>query len=126
MSKGGWPASGLTLGRLEDFPDRSATPVKCQAGEREVALLVIRRGGELRAYLDLCPHVFLPLTQRGRRVLSADGERLRCTKHGAEFAVADGRALGGPGDGCGLTPVALEVGADGTVRLDDGPGPSSR
>ena len=68
---------------------------------------------ELSAYRDECPHMFLPLTQRGRRVLSADGERLRCTNHGAEFAVADGRALSGPVAGCGLTPVAIEVGADG-------------
>ena len=90
-----------------------------------MALLVVRRGTELRAYLDLCPHVFLPLTQRGRRVLSADCERLRCTNHGAEFAVEDGRALAGPVAGCGLTPVTLEVGADGIVVVNDGPGPTS-
>jgi nitrite reductase/ring-hydroxylating ferredoxin subunit len=113
------------IGRLEAFPERSATPVKYRAGGREVAVLVVRRGAELRAYLDLCPHQFLPLTQRGRRVLSADGERLRCTNHGAEFAVGDGRALGGPTAGCGLTPVTLEVEADGTVLVNDGPGPTS-
>jgi nitrite reductase/ring-hydroxylating ferredoxin subunit len=113
------------LGRLEDFPDRSATPARYRKEEREVALLVVRCGDELRAYLDSCPHQFLPLTQRGRRVLSADGERLRCTNHGAEFAVADGRALSGPTGGCGLTPVALETGGDGTVLVNEGPGASS-
>jgi nitrite reductase/ring-hydroxylating ferredoxin subunit len=116
---------GQPLGRLEDFPDQAATPISYRTGEREVALLVIRHGAELRAYLDVCPHVFLPLTQRGRRVLSADGERLRCTNHGAEFAVNDGRALGGPVDGCGLTPVAAEVGADHIVLVNEGPGPTS-
>ncbi len=125
MSEEGQTASGPALGRLEDFPDPSATPVRYCAGNREVALLVVRRGTELCAYLDLCPHMFLPLTQRGRRVLSADRERLRCTNHGAEFAVADGRALGGPGTGCGLTPVGLEVGPDGTVLVNDRPGPTS-
>ena len=117
MSEG--PASGPALGRLEDFPDGAATPARYREGERDVAILVIRRGADLRAYVDECPHQFLPLTQRGRRVLSADGERLRCTNHGAEFAVADGRALGGPTNGCGLTPVQIEVGADGTVRVGD-------
>ncbi len=122
MSEEGQTASGPALGRLEDFPDPSATPVRYCAGDREVALLVVRRGTELCAYLDLCPHMFLPLTQRGRRVLSADRERLRCTNHGAEFAVADGRGLSGPGSACGLTPVPLRLEPDGTVRVADGPG----
>jgi nitrite reductase/ring-hydroxylating ferredoxin subunit len=116
---------GTAIGRLEDFAERSATPIRYRDGQREVLLIVVRRGAMLSAYLDECPHMFLPLTQRGRRVLSADGERLRCTNHGAEFAVADGRALSGPVDGCGLTAVAIEVGADGTVLVMNGSDPSS-
>jgi nitrite reductase/ring-hydroxylating ferredoxin subunit len=118
-------SEGRSLGRLEDFPDGAATPAKYRKGEHDVAILVIRWGSDLRAYVDECPHQFLPLTQRGRRVLSADGERLRCTNHGAEFAVADGRALSGPTGGCGLTSIALEVGADGTVCMNEGPGATS-
>ncbi len=114
-----------SLGRLEDFPDRAATPARYRKGEREIALLVVRHGDELRAYEDVCPHQFLPLTQRGRRVLSADGLRLRCTNHGAEFAVADGRALSGPTGGCGLTAVALAIGADGSVLVKEGAGSGS-
>ena len=112
---------GTVLGRLPDFPDGVAVHAKCVADGREVAVLVVRRGAELRAYLDLCPHQYLPLTWRGPRVLSSDGERLRCSNHGAEFAVADGRGLSGPGSACGLTAVPLRVDADGTVHVDDGP-----
>jgi nitrite reductase/ring-hydroxylating ferredoxin subunit len=120
----GLPGKGPKLGSLADYPDGAAVPVSYRAGGRKVAILVVRRGAELRAYLDLCPHQYLPLTWRGPRVLSADGERLRCTNHGAEFAIADGLALSGPGDGCGLTPVPLRVEPDGTVRVDDGPSPA--
>ncbi len=119
------PSAGALLGRLPDFPDAAATRAKYVADGREVAIVVVRRGTELRAYLDLCPHQYLPLTWRGRRVLSTDGERLRCTNHGAEFAVADGRGLSGPGNACGLTPVPLRVETDGTVRFDDEPSPQA-
>ncbi|GAA0589920.1 hypothetical protein GCM10009416_30580 [Craurococcus roseus] len=100
----GAPDGGPVLGRLSDFPAGAAAPAGYRrAGGREVAVLVVRRGAGLRAYLDLCPRQYLPLTWRGRRVLSADGERLRCSNHGAEFAVGDG--LRG-------------FGAGGRVRLD--------
>ena len=121
----GEPDGGPVLGLLPDFPDREAVPVSYRRADgRNAAVLVVRRGAELRAYLDLCPHQYLPLTYRGRRVLSGDGERLRCSNHGAEFAVADGRGLSGPGSACGLTSVPLRVDPDGTVRVDDdGPSP---
>ncbi len=110
------------LGRLSDFPDGAVTPVNYQKAGRETALLVVRRGHELRVYEDVCPHQFLPLTYRGGRVLSEDGERLRCTNHGAEFAVGDGRALSGPVNGCGLTAVAVCVASDGLVVIGDAAG----
>ena len=62
------------LGRLPEFPGREAVPASYRRADgREVAVIVVRRGAELRAFLDLCPHQFLPLTWRGRKVLSADG-----------------------------------------------------
>jgi nitrite reductase/ring-hydroxylating ferredoxin subunit len=88
-------AGDTALGQLSEFPDRATAPASYRRADgREVAVLVVRRGAGLRAYLDLCPHQYLPLTWRGRRVLSADGERLRCSNHGAEFAAA---AAGCPG-----------------------------
>ena len=118
-------ARAPVLGRLPDFPDGAAAPASYRDGEREVAVLVVRRGDGLWAYLDLCPHQYLPLTWRSRRVLSVDGERLRRSNHGAGFAVSDGRGMSGPGSACGLTPVPLLVDPDGTVRVDEGPSPVS-
>ena len=58
---------------------------------------------DVKAYVNACPHVWLPLTFRSPRLLSEDGERLTCSNHLAEFAVDDGRALSGPVEpGCGL------------------------
>ena len=111
------------LGRLDDFPDGAATPASARVGGKEVRVVVLRRGGAVHAFLDLCPHQWLPLTWRGAGVLSADGERLRCSVHGAEFAAEDGRGLAGVATGCRLTPAPLDVAPDGTVRLLGAPVP---
>lgn len=69
-------------------------------------LLVIRDSSGLRGFLNLCPHQFLPLDRRGGRILSADGGRLICSSHQAQFDVESGAVLGGPAP-CGLDPVPL-------------------
>jgi nitrite reductase/ring-hydroxylating ferredoxin subunit len=112
------------LGQLAAFPDGAAARASYHAAGRETALIVVRQGEMLRVYEDVCPHQFLPLTYCGDRVLSQDGERLRCTNHGAEFAVEDGRALSGPCNGCGLTRIAVRVAADGSVLIEDGQDPA--
>lgn len=106
----------IALGRLVDFPEDAATAITYERDGRSTALFVVHQDTRLVAYLDMCPHQYLPLTWRGRRVLSADGTRIRCSSHGAEFAVEDGRPLGGPGDGSGLTAIALRIEA-GAVYL---------
>jgi nitrite reductase/ring-hydroxylating ferredoxin subunit len=68
------------------------------------------------AYRNLCPHQWLPLTYRSARILSADGRRLRCSNHGAEFSVEDGRSLGDALP-CGLEPVPVHIDHAGRVVL---------
>jgi nitrite reductase/ring-hydroxylating ferredoxin subunit len=79
-------------------------------------IVVVRRGAEVRAFRDLCPHQWLPLTYRSPKILSADGTRLRCSNHGAEFSIEDGH----PFDAtlpCGLEPVPVHVDGDGRIVL---------
>ncbi len=82
-------------------------------------VVVVRRGGEVCAFRNLCPHHWLPLTYRSRNILSADGTRLRCSNHGAEFSADDGRALDASLP-CGLEPVPARVDHEGRVVLPDG------
>ena len=77
-------------------------------------MLVLRRGAEVRAWRNLCPHHWLPLTYRSLNILSADGARLRCSNHGAEFSVEDGQPLDASLP-CGLEPVPVHVDAEGRV-----------
>jgi nitrite reductase/ring-hydroxylating ferredoxin subunit len=79
-------------------------------------LLLVRTRAGIRAFVNACPHQFLPLDHRGPSVLSADGERLICSAHGATFDAGSGDGLAGPGTGCGLDPVPVEL-QDGIVRI---------
>ena len=79
-------------------------------------VVVVRRGAKVRAWRNLCPHHWLPLTYRSEKILSADGKRLRCSNHGAEFSIEDGRPLDDALP-CGLEPVPVHVDLEGRVVL---------
>jgi len=116
----GPPAPGTSLGPLQAIPDASVREFQFGEGRRIFSMLVVRRGAEVRAYVNACPHVWLPLTFRSPRLLSADGERLVCSNHLAEFAVEDGRALSGPVEpGCGLERVPVYVNAGGELVIGE-------
>lgn len=70
-------------------------------------LLVINDADGLRGFVNLCPHQYLPLDYRGDQLLSADGARLICTSHQAQFDAKTGEVCAGPA-GCGLDAVPLQ------------------
>ncbi|RUQ70662.1 Rieske (2Fe-2S) protein [Azospirillum doebereinerae] len=112
------PAPGTALGPLDALPDGEAKEFRFGEGRRVFSMLTIRQGDAVRAYVNACPHVWLPLTYRHGRVLSEDGRRLICSSHFAEFSVEDGRPLSGPvTPGCRLAAVPVLVDPDGLVRI---------
>jgi nitrite reductase/ring-hydroxylating ferredoxin subunit len=106
-------APGTALGLLDEIADGEVTE---HSVEPLGSVLLHRRGAEVRAYRNLCPHQWLPLTYRSPNILSADGTRLRCSNHGAEFSADDGRALDATLP-CGLEPVPVHVDDAGRVTL---------
>ncbi|MGO4852152.1 Rieske 2Fe-2S domain-containing protein [Phaeovulum sp. W22_SRMD_FR3] len=68
-------------------------------------LVLLRSGAGLRAYVNACPHQYLPLDYRSGQLLSADGAKLMCSAHGAQFDAATGAAIAGAD--CGLDAVPL-------------------
>lgn len=88
--------------------------VKLASARGVFPLILVRAGETLRAYVNACPHQYLPLDYQGDRILTADGTRLMCTAHGAMFDAASGDALlVAP---CGLDPVPVEI-KDGIVVI---------
>lgn len=107
------PARALC--RLDDLPEGEAVALDVLLPDGEENLIVLRRGDQVRAWLNICPHAGRRLDWAPGRFLLDKG-LLVCATHGASFRTDDGACVGGPCRGDRLRAVALEVAA-GEVRL---------
>ncbi len=99
--------------RLADLPQGSHGLLRDETGRYR--LLVVRRGDELHAYHNRCPHTGAPLEWREHDFLDREGRYIQCSLHGALFRIEDGLCLAGPCRGRSLERVELELSGDGTV-----------
>jgi nitrite reductase/ring-hydroxylating ferredoxin subunit len=82
-------------------------------------VLLARADGLLRAFVNACPHQYLPLDHKGDRLISADGTILRCTNHQAGFRLENGEGVEGHGIGCTLDRIPVTVDATGHVVIGE-------
>ncbi len=92
-------------------------------GDAESLIVHRDAAGDVRAWLNVCPHA-------GRRLNWAPGQFLRgkdgllvCAVHGASFTLASGECVAGPCRGERLREVAVRC-IDGQVHLASGVGRS--
>jgi Ferredoxin subunits of nitrite reductase and ring-hydroxylating dioxygenases len=79
-------------------------------------VFALRYHGRVQVYLNSCPHLHVPLQYRKDRYLSADGERIVCYAHGAQFLPDSGECVYGPCLGHALTSLVFHE-QDGWLRL---------
>ncbi|MFD0668358.1 Rieske (2Fe-2S) protein [Ramlibacter sp. MAHUQ-53] len=109
------------LCRRDDIPDGAARGFD-PAGTGHDTLFIVRRGADLRAWEDWCPHWRTgPMAWRKDAYLSADGAHIVCSAHGARFDIATGECVLGACLGDRLRPVALTCDGDGQVFLEPHP-----
>ena len=92
-----WPPEGLSEIEVE------------HAGERQ-SLILRRRGENLQAWLNVCPHAGRRLDWAPGRFLVDQG-RLVCAAHGASFELEHGECVAGPCRGASLVAVPVAVAA---------------
>ena len=111
------PPKMRTLCRLEDLSDNASKGFPPAAGGF-AGLFAVRQAGAVHVYVNSCPHLGVPLDWMPDRFLSADGSRIICATHGAEFRIADGVCLQGPCHGAALEPVLIQING-GTVFVSE-------
>lgn len=101
----GAPTSGTKVCASSDVPEGGTHCLELDG----FPLLLVRVGDVVRAYVNACPHQFLPLDHKGDKLISADKSTLRCTNHAAGFCVETGDGVEGLGVGECLDAVPILV-----------------
>ncbi|AUH64001.1 Rieske (2Fe-2S) protein [Paracoccus zhejiangensis] len=102
------PAPGTPIATLSEVS--GAMTLMLDGPQGEFPLLLVRAGEAVHAYVNACPHQYLPLDYRGPQILSADGAKLMCTGHGAMFEAATGEPLSGADCALDRVPLVVEGG----------------
>jgi nitrite reductase/ring-hydroxylating ferredoxin subunit len=103
------PAPGAVLCALADIPDPGARGFHFRRGEALFLGFVTRIGGQVRGWIDRCPHAGMPLAVVPGRYLTREGDLILCGSHGALFRPADGLCLAGPCAGKALAPWPVRL-----------------
>lgn len=74
---------------------------------RETEAFAVNHRGALRAYVNSCVHVPMPMDWVENQFLTDDRQHILCATHGAYYRPEDGLCVAGPGLGKSLTPVPL-------------------
>jgi nitrite reductase/ring-hydroxylating ferredoxin subunit len=101
------------IGNIEDFADNSSSSIQADY----LALLVVKRAGQLFLYENKCPHTQDTLDPMGGSVTSDDGLLIHCQRHAAEFITDTGECVAGPCQGESLSAVAFTLSND-DIYLD--------
>jgi len=104
----GRPPAGTRLCGLADLTEPGAKGFRFRDGDALFQGFIVRVGGEVRGWVDRCPHAGLPLAFTPDRYLTAAGNMILCGSHGALFR-HDGLCVGGPCAGRRLTSWAVIV-----------------
>jgi nitrite reductase/ring-hydroxylating ferredoxin subunit len=116
------PPPGTEFGLAGAIPDGQGREFSFGPAYDGFHMFVVRRGPDVFGYLNVCPHFSLRLNYRANQFTTRDGEIL-CSMHFALFRLDDGLCIAGACPGRSLDPVAVEVTADGTLRIADRDGP---
>lgn len=99
---------------LDDLPDGGLLEIEAEIDGVAESLILHRKGGTVRAWLNICPHAGRRLDWApGKFLMSKDG-LLVCAAHGASFELGVGACVSGPCRGDSLRAVTVDV-VDGAV-----------
>jgi nitrite reductase/ring-hydroxylating ferredoxin subunit len=91
----------------------------------QIDVFIVRRGGNLYAYRNRCPHTGVNLEWLPDAFLDYEGSFIQCSLHGALFTIEEGRCVRGPcvGDRLEFLPILVQEGKLCLELEEGGPKP---
>lgn len=103
------------LCRFAEVPDGGARVIDEERAGRPV--VVVRRGQQVWAYVNRCPHFSVQLIFEPGTVSCYRSQVLMCAHHSALFRFDDGQCIDGPCTGSALEAVPVKVDEKAWVAL---------
>ncbi len=113
----------VEAGRAEAIGYEDVVPVRLapdKKGRPREAIVLRDESGTLRAYMNICKHLPIPLDGGSRRFWDPTGRFLDCGTHGARYRREDGYCFEGPCEGASLDSIGI-CEEDGVVYVIDEP-----
>jgi nitrite reductase/ring-hydroxylating ferredoxin subunit len=101
----------------QDVPEYQTRSFKVSVDNDELDGFVLKQDGQIRAYLNHCPHLGIPLNWQPDDFMSLEQTHIQCATHGALFNLEDGHCVAGPCAGQSLTALNVSIDDDGKVYL---------
>ena len=108
----------IFLCRAEEVRTTGAKSVVLGQGADRLDVVIVLKGGKHYAYINSCPHQFIPLDIFPDQFFSEDGKYLMCSGHGALFEPETGLCIEGPCYDEGLDRLRI-VEKNGEIYLDE-------
>lgn len=105
----GAPRHGTQLCPLNEIREPGARGFLFGEGKERFDMFVVRRGADVFAYVNECPHAFTPLETWPDKFLTLAEDEIVCSTHGALFNMDDGLCTSGPCTGKALIPIPVTV-----------------
>lgn len=84
---------------------------------RSQDIFLLKHDGEIKAFLNHCPHLGVPLNWQPNNFLSLERTHIQCATHGALFTLETGDCIAGPCRGQALTRLPISISDKGEIAL---------
>jgi len=110
------PEVASAIANINQLSNSKTTVV--QAKGLQKAVVLIKYEGEVKAYLNNCPHQDVPLNEAYKIDVNPFEKTMKCSVHDAFFRIEDGLCIEGPCWDESLQTVDVHVDENGDIYLD--------